>query len=73
MPKIQLPTIAPIEKYDPIHDVCDKVIGPPINGESSDCNFGKFGLSQPIANPWQRLIILAESKKSQPMIFNKTK
>lgn len=65
MPNIQVPKIAPMEKYDPIHDVSDSVIGPLSNGESSDCNLGRFGLSQPIAIPWHRLIILAAERKEK--------
>lgn len=58
-PKIQLPSMAPIEKHDPIHDVSDNVIGPVSNGDSFDCNFGRFGLNHPIAIPWHRLITFA--------------
>lgn len=54
-----------MEKHEPIHEVSDNVIGPVCNGESSDCNFGKFGLSQPMAIPWQRLIIFATEKKEK--------
>lgn len=70
MPNTQFPKIAPMEKYEPIHDVSDNVIGPPGNGESSDCNLRRFGLSQPIAIPWHRLIILAAERNEKYKCIN---
>lgn len=55
--------MAPIEKHDPIHDVSAIETGPLSNGESFDSNIRKFGLNQPIANPWHTLIIFAILKK----------
>lgn len=45
-----------MENVEPIHDVCDNVIGPLDNGVSSDLSFAIFGLSHPIATPWHKLI-----------------
>lgn len=58
-PNIQFPSIAPIEKYDPSHDVSVKFIEPVIKGDCSDCRLGNAGESQPIAQPWHKLIIFA--------------
>lgn len=60
MPNTQLPRTAPIEKYDPIHDVCDRFNGPVTNGESSDWRNGNAGDNQPIAQPWHNVITFAE-------------
>lgn len=53
-----------MEKYEPIHEISDKVIGPLLSGESLDCNLGRLGLSHPMAMPWHKLIILAAKKKN---------
>lgn len=50
-PKIQFPSTAPIEKYDPSHEVSVKFIGPVSKGDSGDCSLGNDGESQPIADP----------------------
>lgn len=58
-PNTQLPSMAPIEKQLPIHDVSVNVSGAASGESCSDCNFGKFGDNQPIAMPWHKLIIFA--------------
>lgn len=55
---------APIEKHDPIHEISDNVILLS-NGDSSDCNFGKFGLNQPMANPCAIEIKFAAERKKK--------
>lgn len=59
MPNTQLPSTAPIEKYEPIHDVSDRFNGPDSNGESFDCKNGSAGDSHPMAQPWHRVMMFA--------------
>lgn len=49
---MQLPMIAPIEKYDPIHDFSANVIAPVSSGDTAtDSNNGNAGDNHPIAHP----------------------
>lgn len=57
-PKITFPMIDPMEKYDPIHDTSEVLIGPACSGDSSDCSIASDGDNQPMALPWHRVIML---------------
>lgn len=48
---MNVPTIAPKEDMEEIHDSCSLVIGPVISGVVSEKSMGKAGLSHPMMHP----------------------